>query len=146
MYKCTHTHTHTLGSSPMAAQYNGCLLSSSIELELLKGTLTEVAEIQQSFNSGVKHVPFANRKCVKSRQRSETFIPTVVWSPTFNMQQITGSYCHWLLESWVTSLFCGKLSSSWILCMSLLVSSAFDLTFRSPISSSVNCRRAVLRM
>lgn len=57
-----------------------------------------------------------------------------------------GFYCPWLRESWVTSSLRGKLSSSWIFCMSSPPSLASDRTFRSPISSSVNCRRAVLRM
>lgn len=64
--------------------------------------------------------------------------------PTANRQW--GSYCHWLRESWVASSFFGKLSSSWIRRMSLLVSSAWELTFRSPINSSVKCRRAALKI
>lgn len=71
---------------------------------------------------------------VHSRRRGRPFILLCA------SVQRSGSYCV-LLES-----FCGKLSSCWIFCVSLLISSAWDLTCSSPINSSVNCRRDALTM
>lgn len=88
-----------------------------------------------------EHVAFTTRKFVKSSEWSKPFVPTYLWSPTFLVQETTDKYCYWWLTFSETASFCGKLRSSWILCMS----SSVDMSVRSPINSSVSCRRASLR-
>ena len=54
------------------------------------------------------------------------------------------AHCHWLSESWATPSFRGRLRISWIFCRSCSASWACDVELKSPIRSSVNCKRAIL--
>lgn len=87
----------------------------------------------------VKRVAFTTRRVVKTNHLSQHICEV----PRARCNSHERHYCCWLVSCETVSLW-GKLSSSWILCISSSASWDADISPRSPINSSVSCRRAFL--
>lgn len=106
------------------------------------------------WNSGLLKQELTNRSwsnrarvhetcCIHHKScEDQPFVPTNMWSPRCNRHD--RHYCYWWLMSCETASLWGKLRSSWILCISSSASWDADMSPRSPINSSVSCRRAFL--
>lgn len=88
----------------------------------------------------VKRVAFTTRRVVKTNHLTQQICEV----PRARCNKHDRHYCYCWLVSCETASLWGKLRSSWILCISSSASWDADMSPRSPINSSVSCRRAFL--